>query len=85
MEPKKESLTNLENQMEKIYLRKPMKISKILKKTIADTNGQLKKTNENLNQLWTTVNKTLQLTGENQQKLKSIESSIVIERARTLF
>lgn len=42
--------------------------SKTLKKTIADTNDQLKKTNEN----WTTANKALQLAEENKQKLVSI-------------
>ena len=42
------------------------------KKTIADTNDQLKKKkNQNLNQLWTTANKALQLAEENQQKLVS--------------
>ena len=38
---------------------------------IQTTNG--KKTNENLNQLWTIANKALQLAEENQQKLVSIE------------
>ena len=52
-----------------------MKILKTLKKTIADTNNQLKKTNENLNQLWTIANKALQLAEENPQKLVSIKEN----------
>ena len=52
-----------------------MKILKTLKKTIADTNNQLKKTNENLNQLWTIANKALQLAEENNQKLVSIKEN----------
>ena len=46
-------------------------IENFKKKTIADTNNQLKKkiVNENLNQQWITVNKALQLAEENQQKL----------------
>ena len=46
-------------------------IENFLKKTIADTNNQLKKkrVNENLNQQWITANKALQLAEENQQKL----------------
>ena len=52
-----------------------MKILKTLKKKIADTNNQLKKTNENLNQLWTIANKALQLAEENPQKLVSIKEN----------
>ena len=33
----------------------------------------MKKTNENLNQPWTTANKGLQLAERNQQKLASID------------
>ena len=61
MGPKKESPTNLENQMEKI-MNKSMHMQtneniENFKRTIADTNNQLKK--KNLNQLWTTANKVL--------------------------
>ena len=45
------------------------------KKAIADTSHQVKKINENLNQLWSTANKTLQLVEENQQKLVSIKEN----------
>ena len=44
-------------------------------KTIADTNNQLKKANENLNQLWTIASKVLQLAVENPQKLVSIKEN----------
>ena len=74
MEPKMESLTNLENQTEKIMYVSTQTNEKIenFKKTIADINDQLKKKrNQNLNQLWTTANKALQLAEENQQKLVS--------------
>ena len=37
------------------------------KKAIADTSHQVKKINENLNQLWSTANKTLQLVEENNR------------------
>ena len=47
-----------------------------LKKTIANTNDQLKKTNENLNQLWTTENKALQLAEENQQKMCQLKKTM---------
>ena len=42
---------------------------------IADTNNQLIKTNENLNQLWTAANKALELPEENQPKQASIEEN----------
>ena len=45
------------------------------KKAIADTSHQVKKINENLNQLWSTANKTLQLVEENQQKLVLIKEN----------
>ena len=47
-----------------------------LKKSIANTNDQLKKTNENLNQLWTTENKALQLAEENQQKMCQLKKTM---------
>ena len=46
-----------------------------LKKTIVKTNEQLKKKQMNVNELWTTVNKALQLAKENQQKLVSNEEN----------
>ena len=42
---------------------------------IADTNNQLKKANENLNQLWISANKALELAEENQRKQASIEEN----------
>ena len=42
---------------------------------IADTNNQLKKANENLNQLWISANKALELAEENQPKQASIEEN----------
>ena len=47
-----------------------------LKKSIANTIDQLKKTNENLNQLWTTENKALQLAEENQQKMCQLKKTM---------
>ena len=46
-----------------------------LKKTIVKTNEQLKKKQMNVNELWATVNKALQLAKENQQKLVSNEEN----------
>ena len=46
-----------------------------LKKTIVKKNEQLKKKQMNVNELWTTVNKALQLAKENQQKLVSNEEN----------
>ena len=46
-----------------------------LNKTIVKTNEQLKKKQMNVNELWTTVNKALQLAKENQQKLVSNEEN----------
>ena len=70
MGPKKESLTNLRNQMEKTMniSKQTNENIKNFEKAIADTNDQLKETIENLNQLWTTANKALQLAEETQQK-----------------
>ena len=42
---------------------------------IADTNNQLKKANENLNQLWISANNALELAEENQPKQASIEEN----------
>ena len=47
-----------------------------LKETIVNTNDQLKKTNENLNQLWATENKALQLAEENQQKMCQLKKTM---------
>ena len=72
----KEVLSNLESQMEKMMTLSVQTNEKVedFQKTITETNEQLVKTNDNLNQLWTTVNKALQLGKENQIKLMTLEN-----------